>query len=105
MPEPRYLLAAALLAALTVAPLAGWPPGRVSAHAQATHERGTSASEARSASLLDLLTVASSNENERQDREERRGRNQNDQDDNDDGEDWTPPPPPRRGIRSRLPPP
>lgn len=105
MPEPRYLMAAALLVVLTLAPLSGWPLGQVAAYAQTTHQRGSSADDARSASLLDLLTVASSNENERQDREERRGRNQNDQDDNDDGEDWTPPPPPRAPAYQPPPPP
>lgn len=92
MPEPRYLIAAALLALLTAAPLTGWPPGQISAHAQTMRERDGASERALSGSPVDLLTVASSNENERLDREERRGRNQNDQDDNDDGEDWTPPP-------------
>ena len=92
MPEPRYLLAATLLVALTLAPLAGWPSGQLSAYAQTTHDDGGA-----------LLTVAASNENERQDREERRGRNQNDQDDNDDGEEWVPPPP--RGQVYEPPPP
>ena len=105
MPEPRYLLAAALLALLSLAPLTGWPLGQVSAHAETMHERGRSATAARSSSPIDLMTVALSNENERQDQEDRRGRNQNDQDDNDDGEDWTPPPPPRGPSYNPPPPP
>lgn len=95
MPEPRYLLAAALLVALTLAPLTGWPFGNVAAYAQVSRT-GDSA----------VRTVAHSNENERQDREDRRGRNQNDQDDNDDGEDWEPLPPPiRHDLEPAAPPP
>lgn len=94
MPEPRYLLAAALLAILTAIPLTGGPIGQVSAHAQST------ADQSRSGNAVDLLTAALSNENERQDREDRRDRNQNDQSDNDD--DWQapllPPEPPTQSA-------
>ena len=94
MPEPRYLLAAALLVLLTAAPLIGWPVGQVSAHAQTTAEPG------RSGDVVDLLTAALSNENEREDREERRERNQGNPNDNDD--DWQapllPPEPPTQSA-------
>ena len=92
MPEPRYLLAAALLAILTAIPLTTWPQGQLSAHAQTAVEPG------RSGDVVDLLTAALSNENEREDREERRERNQGNPNDNDD--DWQapllPPEPPNQ---------
>jgi hypothetical protein len=109
--QPRYPLAAVLLLALTLAPLAGLPGFGRSAYAQTVHESG-----ARVRSWWSgLYTVAASNENEQKDREDRRehGNNANDNNSNgndDDGDsndnnDCCAPPPPPPPAREAAPPP
>jgi hypothetical protein len=104
--QPRYFLAAALLALLTLAPLTGWPSHAVSAYAQSAGEQGQSPTRVRARWWpLSLFTVTSSNENEQKDREERQGREDNQSHDNDDDDCCAPPPPPPPPARNDAPPP
>jgi len=95
MVKPRYLIAALLLLALTVAPLTGWPGKSAAAYAQTTGTQRETTFRTRAVWPFSLFTVVSSNENERKDKEERQGREDNQSsDDNEDDNCCAPPPPP-----------
>ncbi|MFN8634234.1 MAG: hypothetical protein U0893_10290 [Chloroflexota bacterium] len=97
MPAPRYLMAAALLAMLTLAPLLRWPGEVSEAHAQTDGFGRTTSVRSGWWSGLRVLGVAMSNQNERDDRDKRKGREENDnKDDNDDDNPPPAPPPPPR---------
>src|SRR5829696_144789 len=95
MVKPRYLIAALMLLALTVAPLTGWPGKSAAVYAQSPHDQRESTFRTRAVWPFSLFTVTSSNENERKDKEDRQGREDNQSsDDNEDNNCCAPPPPP-----------
>src|SRR5215212_4306129 len=102
--QPRYLLAAALLTVLTLAPLGGWAGNATSAYAQPTSSGDRPAARVRSFGPFSLFTVVQSNENEQKEQDDKRehGNNANGNgngNDNGNGngnsnDEGSPPPPP-----------